>query len=358
MTRPFRICVLTVLFTALSAAATAAQEAAAPDALAAIRTKEGLTDADRDAIRVWVEERVAQARGSDGTAASQAVRDLRAADAGSEAFRRALGEALKQSVGRAYRGSEPGPAARLLIVLGLYNQPETCDLFIEALSDDRPPVRCAAAIALRNLRARLAMVGGRAVADTLAALREAALRETSAETLRALYQAMNFAELPSPPDPQANVDALVALLEARSEQYVSGRVRAYGADDTGLAILYALRARLSERQRQQVIVLAGRMLRYAIGLYISAAKGPDGVILPASTPREQTELLIREAERLLRELLAPPADRTPRIVEGMQKVNTTTMQIEFNKWGELVKAATGVEIFLDAAASQPAGDGG
>jgi hypothetical protein len=321
----------------------------APDPLQAQRTKDVLDENDRNAIRQWLDQRVAVITGQDAVAADQAVRDLASNGArGSAALRQAYTLAVKQAVGRTYKQAELVPAVRMLAVLNMLNDPELASVFVEALSDERPPVRCEAAVGLRNLRARLAAAGS-PITAVLSALRDAGIKESSRPTLGAIYQAMNFGELPSPPEPQATIDALLALLGSRAEHYVSGKVRAYGADTAGLRALGAMRSRMGPAQRDQFAAILGKMMRQAVRLYAAAPSNDDGVQLPAGTPREETELLIREAEEQLAALLTPPADQRPKVTDKMEKLEQVNMKIEFNLWGKLLETAVGQKIYLDPA---------
>ena len=329
------------------------------DPLQALRAKDTFNDADRDALQKWLNDRFAVIQGDDHVAAGKAVQELAAANTGGSAFMRAFADACIQSVGKSYKNVEIIPALQLLAALNLINDVEAYAVFIEALSDERTGVRYTAAAGLRNLRARLSVAGGKYVNEPLASLREAGLRETSKLTLRAIYKALNFRDLPNPPEIKANAEALLTLLSSRAEQYMAGRVRAYGADDLGLRVAGTFSAAdMTPEQRKQFIIIVGKMLRYTVRLYTTAAKTDDGVMLPPATARQDTELLIREAERQLKALLSPPAGKAPGITTWMQKVDQFRMKIEFNKWGELVKQATDFEIFQDGdASSQPSGGG-
>ncbi len=334
-----------------------------PDPFQAQRAKEVLDENDRNAIRQWIDQRVAAISGEDAAAADQAVRDLSSnAASGSVAFKQAYVLAARQAVSRAYKQAKLVPAVRMLAALNKINDPELAPVFVEALSDERPPIRCEAAVALRNLRSKLTAVGGGMVGTALSALRDAAMKESSRPTLVSMYQAMNFGELPNPPDPQGALDALLSVLSSRAEQYASGNVRAYGADTAGLRAVGALRTRLGASQRDQFAGILGKMMRHAVRLYTAAPKNDEtGVQLPPGTPRDETELLIREAEEQLAALLSPPADQRPRVTNEMEQLNQVRMKTQFNEWGKLLESATGQKFSLDTgeAATQPAeGAGG
>ena len=329
------------------------------DPLQALRAKDTFSDADRTELRKWVDDRFAVIQGDDPVAGGRAVAEVAAANTGGSAFRRELANVCIQMAGKSYKTVEIIPATQLLSLLNRINDAQAYPVFIEALADDRLGVRYSATAGLRNLRARLSVAGSKHVTEPLAALREAGLKESSKHTLRAIYNAMNFHELPNPPETKANVEALLALLSSRADQYMAGRVRAYGADADGLRVTGAFGASdMTPEQRKQFTIVVGKMLRYAVRIYTTAIKQDDGVVLPPSTSRQDTELLIREAEKQLAALLSPPASKKPDITRWMRKVDQVRMKIEFNKWGDLVKEATDFEIFQDAEPTTKPADGG
>ena len=92
-------------------------------------------------------------------------------------------------------------------MLNTLNDVSAAALLIEALGDNRVPVRTAAAIGLRNLREKMTGAGGTSVNDSIAALRDAGKSETSPVTLERIYQAMDYTGLASNPDPQGTAAA-------------------------------------------------------------------------------------------------------------------------------------------------------
>jgi hypothetical protein len=110
-----------------------------------------------------------------------------------------------------------------------------------------------------------------------------------------------------------------------------------------------MRSRMGPAQRDQFAAILGKMMRQAVRLYAAAPSNDDGVQLPAGTPREETELLIREAEEQLAALLTPPADQRPKVTDKMEKLEQVNMKIEFNLWGKLLETAVGQKIYLDPA---------
>jgi hypothetical protein len=323
------------------------------DVLTDLRAKPSLTEEDRGTIRAWIEERlVAVAEASEST--ERATAELRQApsEAG-PAFREAYAGILTDAVRQRFRTAPAGGAARMIALLSALNEPQTHPVLLEAIRDERSGVRAAAAVGLRNLRAKLSGLGGAYVSDTFAALREAGRRESSAPVLRTIYQALDYPEtVPNPPDPRANVGALLDVLEARAELYASGSLTAEGAETTGLRAVMDFRKLLTEDDRKRLLTCLGRMLRYAVARYANDRLYlvRDRVGSPAAIElRNNTELLIEECEALLAELLAPA--KAPSIAATLRNIKSDSdrvnMKLEMNKWAELVERAVGQRFYMD-----------
>lgn len=339
----------------LSAAAAAAQDAkASPDPIKELRARESLNDEDRAAVQRWVESNVQKVRPDDPAGAGEALHALRDAS-GSAAFREALAAACIRGIGEAYKSADPTAAARLISVVGELNEAPAYELLLAALRDERVAVRTAAAVGLRKLRVKIALAGGKALTDTLESLKEAGARESSAVTLDIIYHALDYpSAVPNPPDPRGNAEALLAILEARAEQYSAGAPRAVGADDTGLNVAAGMAKALTDAEKRRLTSAAARMLRYAVRAYVAGGRDGDAR-LPAAT-RRAMELLIIAAERLLPSLVTPQGD-APSITRQMEKAELIKMRIEFEKWADIIKRAIDVDVALEAPASQPGGGG-
>ncbi len=159
----------------------------------------------------------------------------------------------------------------------------------------------AAVLGLRNLRTKLVQAGGDVWTKVLTALKDAGKQEKSRDTLRAVYAAMNFAELPSPPDPKPVAAALLELLDERAKQYAAGReVSAVGADDVGLTLAETLAKSMDPDQRKRLTVAAATMLKHALEQYSGKklAKVPDTAgTKPLIEERNSLERLILIGEK-------------------------------------------------------------
>ncbi|MCG3126550.1 MAG: hypothetical protein CHACPFDD_01397 [Phycisphaerae bacterium] len=339
-------------------AADIARAQPATDPLAELRTHPTISDDDRKVLQQWIETRVAAVQPSDAAGASQAVQALRDAVQGATpAFREAYVALTIKAVGAAYRKAELREATRLIALVNALAEPVAVELLAEALKDERIGVRCAAAVGLTNLRAKIAITGGKVFTESMEALRQAGKGETSGLVLSYILHAINYPEVvPNPPEPKLNVDVLLDILDTRLKAFDAGTARIFGADVTALKVASALRSFMTDADRRRTIIAAGKMLRGAVKAYASAEKGPTGVVLP-ERERRDTELLIREAEKLLAELLALGGG-APSITREMEKVDQTAMKIKYTEWADKLKAAVDLELYLDAdAASKPAGGG-
>lgn len=346
MTTPRFIVSLLMLAAVASPLRAQAQPA---DSMAALGAKTDLNDEDRAQIRTFVTERVAKIAGTDAGAARAATDELRTAFAGSDAFLRNYAAACLEAVGSAYKKADTVAATRLLAVIDAFNVIEAQALLLEALQDDRVGVRAAGAIGLRTLRPKLAAAGADTVQKVLGALREAGKKEKSRDTLKTIYAALNFAELPSAPEPKANVAAVLDLLDARSRQYAAGTVTALGADDTGLRIAQALLRNMDDAERQRLTVAVATMMKYAIEEYASPATKLSDVRDKTSSrelieTRNALERLIVGGEELLAALLKP--EKAPTVAEQLKKLKMANMKVEWQNWVPLLQKAVNQDFAL------------
>lgn len=343
-------CLVLALWLVCAVGAARAQEPAVD--LTPIRAKTELTDEDRGLIRTFVNQRVAKVTGADAADARQAADDLRAAFEGSDAFKREYAAACLEGTAASYKNAALLAATRLLAVVGAFNVVEAQNVFLEALQDERVGVRAAGAAGLRNLRPKLAAAGRDVVVKVLDGLKEAGKREKSRDTLKTIYAAMNYFELPSAPDTKANVTALLDLLEARARQYAAGTVAAVGADDAGLRMAQAAVKGMDEAERQRLTVSAATMTKYALEQYTSPASNlSDLSDKDASTEaleaRNAIERLIIVGEELLVTLVKP--DKPPTVAEAMRKLSTDDMLSEWKKWVPLLQKAVNQDFTLKEA---------
>lgn len=351
---PTRGILLTVLaaFTILAAPAWGQDRPAgaqpAEGSFEALRTRQVLTDEDRQALQAWVSERIqAIVGGMGGEAASQ----LRAAlDGASPAFRDAFVPVMIDQSRQVIPRAPLAGSAQLVALLRGLDSLNTVDILLASLADERAAVRAAAAAGLEDLRPRIVSEGGGLFTRVMEALRDAGRRETSPETLKAIYRAMNYAEgRPAAPDPQLNVAALLDVLSTRSEGYAAGNPTAEGGDVVGLRLAAKLRGRMNEEQRNRYVLALARMLRYTVLRYADELhRVRDRTASPvARAERNNAEILLTEIDSQLTELLTPqPA---PSIREALKReTRATDMKIELNKWADVLVAATGQRFHTDA----------
>ena len=346
----------------------AAQDQPQPT-LTSLQGKNTLDSAKRNTLAQWMNERIAAIGAEELAPAAEALALLRTEFKGTDAFKEAYAAALIESVRPAYKNTKLVPAARLITALNTLNDPDARGVLLEALQDQRVGVRMAAVVGLRNLRVKLALAGTPVFTETLNGLRDAGKRETSSVTLKTIYQAMNYpAVVPSLPDAKVNVATVLDLLEARAQQYAAREVPAEGAEVVGLKLGGTLRSAMDDAQRKRLTVIAAKMLRYGVTRYTSGDRPLFKVQKDAGRQikelRNQIELLIEEAERLLstekllldlatKDMPVPPekADgKTGTIADAMKKAaDPIGMKIAMNKWADILKKAVNLDFYMDEA---------
>jgi hypothetical protein len=354
MCREYRLALSTALALVLALPTMAQDQPGPKDPIEQLQGKNVLTDEDQATLRAWVTQRVQTiAAGGDAT---QAVKEWRESWKGTDNFKEAFAAASIEAVGAAYKQAKRDSAARLIALLNTLNQVSAHPLLVEALGDERVPVRTAAVIGLRNLQAKLAGAGGTAFADCTAALREAGKRETSPVTLQLIYRAIDYTALSSPPDPKVSAAALLELLVARGQQYGARSVKAEGADRPGLELAAKLANQLDEQGRQRLIIASARMLHYAVTRYTSDLHKVDD---KTSSPlrielRDRIELFIEAAETLLSKLTSPPDDAgfktiTSEMQDREAGEKNTYMKIAMNHWADVLQERFQFDVHMDVA---------
>lgn len=351
-----------VMAALLTAAPSSAQdtEANPQSVVQKLQAKDALTDEERAALRAWIAERAEAIVTAAGRGSAKPVAELRGAYDGTPAFKQAYIESYVEVVSGLYKRADLAPASQLIALLTVLNDPAAHDLLLEALKDKRVAIRTSAAVGLRTLRAALAQLGSDAVTRTITALHDAGRSESSAVALKAIYQALDYASLPSAPDSNANAAAVLDLLVARAQQYDADRTKAsWGADTPGLKLAGQLRGSLNEADRNRLINATARIaraavLRYANELY--AIEDADGVEQDIRV-RDSTEYLIAAAEKLLGSLLSP--DPQPDVSAKMrsERDKPILLKLEWKKWADLVEKATGADVQLDGGESDDASGG-
>lgn len=333
-----------------AASAFAQQPAPAANPLEPLRSKAALADEDRNALRNWVTQRVTALAGDDGSAAAA---EMRTEFAGTPAFKEAFASISIELVRGKLKAATPPAAARMLAVIAAMGDAPAdaaATLYIEALQDERPAVRAAAAAGLRNLRPRLVLAGAGAVTSAVHALRDAGKKETSASTLRLIYQALNYPDAaPNPPELKAIATAVLDLLEARAAQHDSGDAKAPGADVVGLRVAAKLRPQMSEDEQKRYTGVLARVLRAGVLRYTTGEPRLVDVQDASASPlvtdeRDRTEILIEEAEKQLTEIVG--AKNAANVADRMRKRRAGEMRVELNKWAAKLKDTIGRDLTL------------
>jgi hypothetical protein len=331
------------------------------DVLTQWQSKSALTDEDQAALRAWVAERVQAIAATDPAASTSTFRELRRAHRGTEAFKQAFAGAVAEAVRSAYGQAKRDSAAQLIALLNTLDEVSSYNLLIEVLGDKRVPVRTAAVIGLVRLREEIAGAGSDAFSQTIAALREAGKRETSAVTLKLIYRALDYtAGGSSPPDPKACATAVLEILEARSRQYEARDVKAAGADRRGLELVSKLLGQLDGPARQRLAIATAKMLHYAVERYTSELhKVRDKSSSPVQIAlRNRMELFIAAAEQLLVQLTSP--EDPPNVTKQMQEQpvgdKVTEMKIAWGKWADLLQQRYQIDVSIALTEEEPSGE--
>ncbi len=332
----------------------ASAQEAPRDALSPLREKSSISDEEQQQIRTFVTQRVSEVVGQDPAAARAATASLRQAYVGEPAFRKAYAGACLDAFGTAIRRGDVRAAARLLTLLASFNLLEANTLFIDNLQDDRAGVRAAAAVGLRALRPQL-VAAGEAYSNALNALNQAGKQEKSRATLRSIYAAMDYDDVAQGAALKTDISSLLDLLEQRSQPYAERRdAAALGADDAGLSSALRLLPQISAEQRNQLLRITARMMRYAIEQYRAPEKGLTALDEETSSQallayRNAMERLVYVGEDILEAVLEPsPA---PELMERMSEQDTAGMKLEWDKWNELLKKALNEDFALQEAAA-------
>lgn len=349
--------IVPLLLAAYLAGPTPAQDTE-PD-IANLKTKADLNEEDRTQVRNYVNVRVGRIVNSP-LEARQATEDLRAALDGTEGFKKEFATICLEAIGSAYKKAELLPATRLLSLLNALNVTPTHTVLVEALQDDRAGVRAAAAIGLRGLREKIAAAGRDVYQRVLDALKDAGKREKSRETLRAIYAAMNYAELPSAPDTKGNIAALLELIEARAAAYTPTGAPALGADDAALRLLLRLLRSFDDTERRRLTIATATLLRHAITLYavgenkLAHVQDKDAA-RDAIDARNGVERLIIVGEELLVALVKP--EKAPNVVDALKKLDTTEMQNQWKEWVSALQKAVSQDFSITETDAEASGGG-
>lgn len=340
----------------LAGGTVALAQAPAADPLAALKQKADFTDEDRSALRDMITKWMADIVGSDPAAARQAARAMRQAASGGDAYRQVFASLALPAIGSAVPKCELAPATQLVAIVDVLNVPDARTLFIAALGDERVGVRAAAAVGLRHLRPRLAQGGPDAYQASLAALRDAAVKEKSREALRAMYQAMSYAGVtPAPADQKPSIAALLDALEGRARLHKAGEdVPALGAEETAFQIVEALGG-LTDDDKRRIAAATASVVRYALDMYLSPKH--DLMAVKDSDAPERVELrnsierLVLLGERVLVRVVAPA--KPPAVGESLRKLDRPNTRLQWKAWVDLLKPLTNQDFSLAEGSDAP-----
>lgn len=318
--------------------------------LAGLRQRPDLGEEERAQVRTFAAERL-QRTVADDAGARAATDELRAAGEGSDGYRRVYAATCLELIGPAMPKAGLVPATRLLTVVNALNTLDALPLLLESLRDERTGVRAAAAVGLRLLRPRVVQAGRDTYQRVLDGLKEAGKKERSRDTLRSIYKALDYAELPASPDAKANVAAVVEILEARVPQYANDPIPAVGADDVGLRLAQSLLRVLDEGERRRLAGVTAGLMRQALEQYLpgegsrnlAAVRDQQGQS-SLSELRDAMERIVLVGEELLVGLLRP--EKAPSVSDFLRKLDTAGIQNQWNLWVPLLQNAVGQDFAL------------
>jgi hypothetical protein len=322
-----------------------AQPAVSLSDLQELQKKNALTPEELQTVRTWVEQQVRALLEGNGDAVTQ----LFAQSNGTPAYKEAYVGACIAVIGPNYGRADLAAAAQLVTLLHRLNDARVYEVLLEALRDERPAVRTAAAVGLRELRSELVSTSAEAVSGVIRALREAGKKETSYVALKRIYEAMDYASINAAPDRKALAQALLDVLETRSENYETENPSAWGAETVGLRVIGPLRSNLDDAERKRLTEAIARMMRAAINRYsahLHSVEDESGSPLEVAL-RNRTEQLIMQAEPLLAELVQPPAAQRPDVAGEMTDGQVINMKVEWKDWADLLQDAIGKDFHIE-----------
>ncbi|MFH1748968.1 MAG: hypothetical protein ABIG44_18195 [Planctomycetota bacterium] len=350
------VCRVAIICLGLSSWSHPARGQDAPDPLATLQARETLSDEDTANLRAWITERVATLGGDDAVMAQQAFTELRGALKGTAGFQQSYTTLCIEIIGARYKNMPLVPAARLLTLLNLFDNIRGLDVLLDALGDQRAALRATAVVALRKLQPKIAP-NPEAYNRVVAALRDAGKTESAREVLQLIYRALEYSRVQPPPDLKIAATGMLEVLAERAKQFGEKKVRAEGADAVGFKVATTLRTALEGPGQTQYTNILARALHYAVIRYTQGETplgkvsdktgGGDEIAL-----RDATELLIRESERQLTELLKP--EDAPNVTQKMQAANLTEMVNEMGRWILIFKDKLNLDLPMQ---NEPPGNG-
>lgn len=352
MPAAYRVALLGLMI-CLSRGAFAQGQPPPADPLAGLQAKNVLVDEDLKALRGILQPHI-DAIASGGVSST---RDVRAMYAGSQGFKEGYARVLIEMIAAALPNAKPAGAAQLITLLNGVKTLESIGLLTNAVKNREPAVRTAAIVVLRNLQPEIATAGGNVFTEVMNSLRDQGKVEESALVLKLIYAAMDYpGAVTRTPDARLNATAILDVLEARAAQYAvkDATPNAESAEAHGLKLARELAKEFNDVERPKLVEATATILRAAVIRYAGELhriddrrSGNDQVDL-----RNRTELMITEAEDLLKTLLSPKEEQRGHITEVMQTVqkdsNPVELKVEMNKWTDLLKSVTGKDFSTEA----------
>ncbi len=356
-------------------------EATGPlDAIAELRTKPFIPEADRTKIEQCVQQQVQTLlQGDLNVEGRRKIREefrliTTREPAASEQFRSRFAAivaqvvlaGLKSPAGAANKepatsatASQINPAGAMLAAMMLYDlnpwlPPASLrEGFGDALASPLPAVRFWIARTIRMKQKMIADLS--ATRETLlVALRQAAIRENDDPALREIYLAIDFAQSVSNPSFKDEVvSTLVDVLDARGKLIADGKLKCSEADTVGIAAVARLNVSMKDEtradMRRRYALALARILCGTTEAYAEQLSIADVSKRNTASIRRQL-ILVREVERELRRLVPDcggPAKLDINVLARMQvndpaQFDPTLFRDERNKWIGTATAANGV----------------
>jgi hypothetical protein len=301
-----------------------------PD-IAPLRTRDPLTQAEKDTIRQWLDQQVKRMVSINSPQEAQRfqrelIKPLQDEPPASVEFRTVfIEQAADVSIPLLEKGNAVGPFM-LVKTLVEFDHTATRKALVAGLASTIPAVRYWSANGLGKLAARIENEGQGAVIPTIDALQQAGQRESSPVVLRKIYQALRFGSSAT-----QCAQAAASILDNRVASYQAPLPNSPAADLEGFAVI----ARMSDPS-PNVVRLCGqsvaKVLKLACEVYL----------LQLAQPAEQRQqplidelaAVIQQGESVLKRLCqqANVTDRLPDITGPMTRDDADGMQQAMAEW--------------------------
>lgn len=321
---------------------------------AAMRNKSVVSEDERTQIREWLSSRVSQIADASRLRAGA---EIRVAAEGQDGYRAAFSEIAVQLVAAALPEAKSIGAAQLIALLADLERVETIDTLLQALQSDHAAVRAAAAAGLQRLRPQIVRQGGGSSDKVIGALEAAATKETSPVALEAELGALDFTGTSNFAGRGRMVAALLKIVRDRGAAYQAGEPIAEAAEAPALRLLIKLANDLDENQKKQAAEAAGWMLKYATAEYAKDLVNLDELLANSIRleRRKRFELIMMQAETLLKTLLSPPSP-APSISDAIKtQGDADKLRDLWSKWAEVLQASLGKDFASSESATASGG---